>query len=116
MKKFIPLGLIMLLGIFILGFNKQEFPSLYVKHHTRGNQVMVECIVTGISFRESEHNKHKVGKMVVWVDGKRNLEIASAAFIIKNLSPGSHTLKLEVVKLNNAPYGLDKEFVVNIPK
>ena len=116
MKRFIPLGLIILLSVFILGFNKQEFPSLYVKHHTKGNQVMVECIVTGISFRESDHNKQKVGKMVVWVDGKKNLEIASAAFIIKNLSPGSHTFKLEVVKLNNEPYGLDKEFMVNIPK
>ncbi|MFK9092303.1 hypothetical protein [Bacillus salipaludis] len=94
----------------------KEFPSLFVQHETKGNQVFVECIVNGISFRESDHSKQKVGKMIVWVDGKRNSEVTSAAFIIKGLSPGGHKLKLEVVKLNNDPYGLAKEFMVNIPR
>ncbi|WHY87966.1 hypothetical protein QNH39_09060 [Neobacillus novalis] len=96
--------------------NSKEIPSLIVNHKTRGSQVMVECIVTGISFRESDRTKDKVGKMVIWIDGKRTSEASSAAFIIKGLSPGSHKLKLEVVKLNYEPYGLAKEFMVNIPK
>jgi hypothetical protein len=96
--------------------NFKEIPTLIVSHKTRGSQVMVECIVTGISFRESDRTKENVGKMVVWIDGKRTSEASAAAFIIKGLSPGSHKLKLEVVKLNNEPYGLAKEFMVNIPK
>ncbi|QCJ45147.1 hypothetical protein FAY30_08575 [Bacillus sp. S3] len=94
----------------------KEFPSLFVQHKTIGNQVLVECIVNGISFREADRAKKKVGKMIIWVDGKQTSEVTSAAFIIKGLTPGSHQLKLEVVTLNNEPYGLAKEFMVNIPK
>ncbi|MBO0959234.1 hypothetical protein J1P26_05765 [Neobacillus sp. MM2021_6] len=95
--------------------NSREIPSLFVQHKIKGNQLLVECIVNGISFRESDHSRKKTGKMVVWVDGKRNTEVTSAAFIIKGLSPGEHKVKLEVVKLTNEPYGLAKEFMVNIP-
>lgn len=94
--------------------NLREIPSLFVQHKTNGNQVLVECIVNGVSFRESDHSKQKIGKMIVWVDGKRNTEVTSAAFIIKDLRPGGHKIKLEVVKLTNEPYGLTKEFMVNI--
>lgn len=93
-----------------------EIPSLFVQYQTRGNNLLVECIVTGISFRESNHSKDKQGKMVVWIDGNRSQEASSAAFIIKGLSPGEHKLKLEVVHLNNQPYGLTKEFMVKIPR
>ncbi|WP_312469166.1 hypothetical protein [Neobacillus sp.] len=96
--------------------NLKEIPTLYVHHKINDKQVLVECIVTGISFRETDRTKQKVGKLVVWVDGKRNFEVDSAAFIIKGLPAGSHKLKLEVVKLNNESYGLAKEFMVNIPK
>lgn len=92
----------------------KEIPSLFVQYETRGNNILVECIVTGISFRESDHAKKKQGKMVVWIDGKRSQEASTAAFIIKGLSPGDHKLKLEVVKLNNQTYGLVKEFKVKI--
>ncbi|MCM2533520.1 hypothetical protein NDK43_15410 [Neobacillus pocheonensis] len=54
--------------------------------------------------------------MVVYIDGLRTQEATSAAFIIKGLSPGNHKIKLEVVKLNNEPYGLMKELLVNIPR
>jgi hypothetical protein len=96
--------------------NSKEIPSLFVRHETKGSQVLVDCIVTGISFRSTDHTKQKIGKVIVWIDGIRNSEVASAAFIIKGLSPGSHKIKLEVVKLTNEPYGLSKEFMVNIPK
>jgi len=96
--------------------NLKEIPSLFIQHEIKGNQVLVECIVNGVSFRESDHSKQKIGKMIVWVDGKKYSEVTSAAFIIKGLSPGGHKLKLEVVKLNNEPYGLTKEFIVNIPR
>jgi len=95
--------------------NSNEIPSLFVQYQARGNNVFVECIVSGISFREADRSQKKQGKMVVWIDGKRSQEASSAAFIIKGLSPGNHKLKLEVVNLNNKPYGLVKEFMVKIP-
>jgi hypothetical protein len=100
----------------LTGEYSEETPSLTVQSRTKGNNVFVECILSGISFRQSEQNDRKVGKLVIWLDGKRTKEVNSAAFIIKGLPPGEHSVKLEVVDLKNVPYGVTKEFLVNIPK
>ncbi|MDF2789067.1 MAG: hypothetical protein K0S80_2165 [Neobacillus sp.] len=94
----------------------EKTPSLHVQSRTKGNNVFVECVLSGISFRQSEQNDRKVGKLVIWLDGKRTKEVNSAAFIIKGLPPGEHSVKLEVVDLKNVPYGVTQEFLVNIPK
>lgn len=105
------------LGVFpVYSQNPNEIPSFVVHYKIRGKNVFVECVLTGISFRESDQSKQKVGKLLVWIDGMRTKEVTSAAFIMKGLSPGDHKVKLEVVNLNNIPYGLTKEFLVNIPK
>lgn len=96
--------------------NSTDLPSLVVKHEINGNVVLIECIVTGISFRESARSKQKIGKIAVWIDGKKYKEATSVALIIKGLKPGRHKVILEVVKLNNEPYGLTKKFIVNIPQ
>ncbi len=90
-------------------------PSLSVQYVTKGKNVFVECIVTGISFRESDRATQKIGKMLIWVDGRLKQEAGGAAFIIKGLPAGSHHVKLEVVNMKNKPYGLSKEFTVAIP-
>jgi hypothetical protein len=120
-KQFRHVILIVLLMMGILsGFNNvlasSEIPSFFVHHQTRGEQVLIECILTGISFRETDQSRGKIGKMVVWIDGKKKTEVNAAAFIIKDLSPGSHRVKLEVVNLNNETYGITKEFMVNISR
>jgi hypothetical protein len=113
---------VILLSIFIVGFltgfkqNINQTPSLVVQTSIKDKNVYVECILTGISFRQSEQNSKKVGKLVIYVDGKKTDVVNSAAFIIKGLQPGQHGVKLEVVDLKNEPYGIRKEFLVNIPK
>ncbi|WML43583.1 hypothetical protein [Neobacillus sp. PS3-40] len=91
-----------------------EKQSLFVHYQTKGNNLFVECIVTGISFRELDQSQQKVGKIIVWLDGKKKQEADAAAFIIKGLTNGNHQLKLEVVNLKNEPYGLSKEFDITI--
>lgn len=91
-------------------------PSISVQFETKGHNLFVECIVSGITFRESNELNQRVGKMKVWVDGKKKQDITAAAFVIKSLPTGRHLLKLEVVGLHNEPYGLSKEFTVNIPE
>lgn len=113
---------VILLSIFIVGIltgfkqNINQTPSLVVQTSIKDKNVYVECILTGISFRQSEQNSKKVGKLVIYVDGKKTDVVNSAAFIIKGLKPGQHGVKLEVVDLKNEPYGIRKEFLVNIPK
>ncbi len=113
---------VILLSIFIVGImsgfiqNDNQTPTFFVQSKIKDNNVFVECILSGISFRESEQKNQKIGKLVIWLDGKREKEVNTAAFIIKGLKPGNHEVKLEVVDLNNVPYGLTKEFLVNITK
>ncbi|MCD4838407.1 hypothetical protein LRS37_05860 [Neobacillus sedimentimangrovi] len=123
MMKRIPI-IIVLMNIFVMTWSidvsnaeekKNEFPSIFVHHETKGNTVLVECLVTGITFRESDPSKKNYGKIIVWVDGLKKFEATKAAFMIKGLSSGGHKIKLEVVDLHNIPYGLTKEFLVNIP-
>lgn len=83
-----------------------------VQHHVKEDSIFVECILPDISFRE---NSRKQGKIIVYVDGKKKDEITTAAFIIKGLPKGTHQILLEVVKPNNEPYQLQKEFTVSIP-
>ncbi len=87
--------------------------SFYVRHQVKNNDVLIECIVQGITFRDI--NANNKGKIIIYVDGKKREEISSAAFIIKGLSSGTHRLKLEVIKTNDASYNLQKEFYVTIP-
>lgn len=128
MKKCIELTILSIFLVSILsGFqasnvspvfseNSDKTPSFFVQSKTNGKDVFVECILSGISFRQSDQKGQKVGKLVIWVDGKRTKEVNAAAFIIKGLPPGEHEVKLEVVDLHNKPYGLTSEFLVNIPK
>ncbi|MCM3114059.1 hypothetical protein M3610_01990 [Neobacillus sp. MER 74] len=121
MKKQLPqvVLIIFLIGM-LSGFNhikpRTEIPSLFVHHQIKGETVLINCVVSGISFRETDHSKKNLGKLVIWIDGKKKSEVKAAAFIIKGLSPGSHRVKLEVVDLNNQPYGMEKEFMVNITR
>ena len=128
MKRYMELTILSIFLISILsGFQvstvspvfseySDKTPSFFVQSKTNGKDVFVECILSGISFRQSDQNSQKVGKLVIWVDGKRTREVNAAAFIIKGLPPGEHEVKLEVVDLHNKSYGLTSEFLVNIPK
>lgn len=124
LRKFLPIGLLIIMTVHLSGWilssvnaaPKEDFPSFYVNHQTNNKEVLVECIVNGISFRKEERSEQKTGKIVIWIDGQRKSEAAQAAFIIKGLTPGSHKIRLDVVNLHNDPYGLSKEFMVNIPK
>jgi hypothetical protein len=96
--------------------NQSKMPTLTVQHQVKGKNIFVECVLTGISFRQLEKTGQKVGKLIVSIDGKKSQEVVAAAFILKNLPAGEHKVKIEVVSLNNEPYGLMKEFLVNIPR
>ncbi|RFU71150.1 hypothetical protein D0469_04220 [Peribacillus saganii] len=83
-----------------------------VRHFVRGNDVFVECIIKDFSF--TRQDEQQSGKLIVSVDGKRKEEIQTAAFIIKGVDKGPHTIKLELVDEKNRPYSIEKEFKIHI--
>ncbi|MBS4198836.1 hypothetical protein KHA93_04110 [Bacillus sp. FJAT-49732] len=83
-----------------------------VRHIVDGRNVKIECIVSGVSF--VNNIDHNYGKIIVYVDGLRHGEFTTPAFIIKNLSPGTHRLKIDVVKPNSQSFGINRQFMVKI--
>ena len=78
-----------------------------VKHHVKGKNVYIECIVTGISFRNRE------AKMNLYIDGVKKHQIQTSAFIVRDLKPGKHRIKLELLKHQQTVVAV-KEFNVEI--
>lgn len=93
--------------------NMNYTEPFYVKSHVNGKDVFIECIIPAVTFRDT--NASNKAKMIVYVNGKIKEEVSSAAFIIKDLPPGTHRVKLKVIKLKDASYHLQKEFLVTIP-
>ncbi|MEK5443254.1 MULTISPECIES: hypothetical protein [unclassified Fredinandcohnia] len=85
----------------------QSERTLHVNHHVRGNDVYLECIISNFLFKQSGGRKKEgEGHLNVIVDGRRTEKISTAAFIIKGLTKGEHTLKIQVVHNDLTNYDL----------
>lgn len=91
---------------------------LTVNHEVKGTDVYVECIIDQFTFAKEKAGKNHVdgeGHIQLFVDGQRVDSIYQAAFIIKGLPSGEHTIKIELVKNNYDLYEISEEFTVQIP-
>ncbi|MBS4207743.1 hypothetical protein [Bacillus sp. FJAT-50079] len=82
---------------------------LTVNHFVRNSDILIECHIPTINLNEKQS-----GKIQVSINGKLYKQFDTAAFIVKNVSPGTHELVVEVVKPNNQPTGLKSAFSVTI--
>ncbi|MEH7122984.1 hypothetical protein V7122_24185 [Bacillus sp. JJ1532] len=97
----------------VLALTTSNKDLFYVNHQVKGKNIFIECVVPGITFRES--NNANKGSIILYVDGKKKEKISSAAFIVKGVPTGTHRIKLEVVKDNHKKPIMKKEFYVTIP-
>lgn len=89
--------------------------TIHVEHHVRGNDVYLECIISNFTFKQSGGlKKDGEGHLNVVIDGQRTEKISTAAFIIKGLSKGEHTLKIQVVHNDLTNYPLEHMIHVRI--
>ena len=77
----------------------------------RGDDVYIECYLRDYRFTQS--NKKELASIDIWIDGKKHSQQKRAAFILKNLSNGKHTIKLELINESGENIGI-KEFEVHI--
>jgi hypothetical protein len=93
--------------VFASSFVTEEVEDpFFVKHHVKGRDVYIECIVKGASFRE------KNAKIIVYIDGKKEEEKTNAAFVLKGLEPGKHQIQLQLKKAKNSNSAIIEEFNV----
>jgi hypothetical protein len=84
----------------------EKADPFFVKHHIKGRDVYIECIVKGASFRE------KNAKIIVYIDGKKKEEKTNAAFVLKGLKPGKHQIQLQLKTAKNSNSAIIEEFNV----
>ncbi|MEH7382400.1 hypothetical protein V7138_18205 [Bacillus sp. JJ1533] len=90
--------------------------TIQVEHHIRGNDVYLECIIPNFTFKQSGgQKKDGEGHLNVLIDGERTEKVSTAAFIIKGLATGEHTLKIQVVHNDLTNYQLEHTIHVQIP-
>lgn len=89
--------------------NNENNDPLFIRHIVKGQDVYIECIVKGASFRNNG------AKIILTIDGKKQQTINSAAFVVKGLSTGQHQVKLELFKGTDEKAAANKEFEVVIP-
>lgn len=92
----------------------QNEAAFLVQHHLDGNNLFIECYVKGVTFRDDSSLKDR-GKIIVYINGKKQTEVQSAAFILKGLPSGKHHIRLEIVSLENKQFHLEKQFSVTVP-
>ncbi|PVE73036.1 hypothetical protein [Priestia megaterium] len=83
-------------------------PSLIVHQHVKGQNVYVECILSGFSFSTEG------GFLQITVDGKPFKEMKQAAFVLSDLPKGSHTVTIELMKSKEESYQVRNTFTVEI--
>lgn len=93
-------------------FQASKGVTFDVSHQLRANTIFVECKVNGITFRKNE--KGESGRILIFIDGKKKHEIGRAAFVIKGLSKGKHTVKLILLN-KDSQFMNTKSFEVEIP-
>jgi hypothetical protein len=91
--------------------------NVTVRHQVKGKNVYVEVVVPGFNFSSADQKKNVIGEgyLKLYLNGKKIDEIHQAAFIVKGLPTGKHSLKIELVHNDSTSYGVQEEIFVSIP-
>jgi hypothetical protein len=91
--------------------------AMTVNHKIINGDLYIECIVPHFNFTQKQSGKKNGdGHLVLYVNGTKVDDIHRAAFILKDLPSGKHTIKVQVVNNENTPYKkLAEEIEVVIP-
>ncbi|WP_017727175.1 hypothetical protein [Halalkalibacterium ligniniphilum] len=106
-------------SIGVVSINTSEAKREMTVHHAvKGSDVYVECFINRFTLaKEQAGSPHKDGEghLRLSINGKHVDTLYKAAFIIKGLPSGSHEVKIEAVKNDRSPYGMEETFTVTIP-
>ncbi len=98
----------------VINAQASEQAQLMKVHHTmQGNSLLIECFVPSISFSPT-NGTNEQAKIRLSINGQFHSEYETAAFIVKNVPKGKHRIKLDIVKLDNEPLGMSKQFLVTV--
>lgn len=95
----------------VLSAMTQVQDDFQVGFSTKGTSVFVDCYTREYSF--TPNSEKPLASVLVYVDGKKMDEMRTAAFIIKDLSQGTHRMKVKLID-DQKQTTYTKEFSVHI--
>lgn len=91
----------------------QPEKTMTVRNEVKGKNVYVECVISGFTFTDPNKEKGD-GYIELFLNGKKVDEIYTAAFVMKGLPSGKHTIELVVVDTKGQKTGMSNTFDVTI--
>lgn len=95
----------------------EENERMIVKYDVKEKDIYVECFVKDFTFSKERAGQLKQdgeGHVQLFINGNKVDSIYTSSFIIKALPVGTYTIKIELVHNDYTPYGISKEFEVNL--
>lgn len=93
---------------------KESTEPVVLNHRVKGANVFIECLIPNFSFDESNQTKEYHGYLDVYLDGEKYQTVERAAFVLRNLPEGKHSIRLDIMREDGGRYLSLKEMNVEI--
>ncbi|MGG1688339.1 hypothetical protein [Pseudalkalibacillus sp. NRS-1564] len=93
---------------------KENTEPVVVNHRVKDHNVFIECLIPNFSFDKENTEKEYHGHLNVYLDGVKHQTVERAAFVIRNLPEGKHTIRLDIMREDGGRYLSLKEMKVEI--
>ncbi|WP_070120223.1 hypothetical protein [Bacillus marinisedimentorum] len=101
-------------GVEVMAKQKKD-REFTVKYHVQNGNLYIETYTPSIHFSENESvHQQGEGHLHVVIDGRHPVDVYKAAFIIKNLPEGKHTVRIQLAKNDHDLYGEEEVVEVEI--
>ncbi|MCT8139051.1 hypothetical protein H1D32_15900 [Anaerobacillus sp. CMMVII] len=90
---------------------------LTIKYEVKEKDIYVECLVQNFRFNKEKAGTEKQegeGHVQLYINDRKVDSIFTPSFIIKALPAGTYKIKVELVHNDYAPYGIFKEFEIEL--
>ena len=93
---------------------KENTEPVVLNHRVKGSDVFIECLIPNFSFDEGNTTKEYHGYLDVYLDGEKYETVERAAFVLRNLPEGKHSIRLDIMRKDGGRYLSLKEMKVEI--
>jgi hypothetical protein len=93
---------------------KENTEPVILNHRVKGSDVFIECLIPNFSFDDGNTTKEYHGYLDVYLDGEKYQTVDRAAFVVRNLPEGKHSIRLDIMREDGGRYLSLKEMKVEI--
>jgi hypothetical protein len=122
-RQFLVLFLMICCCVPVVGFSqalqenvsaRENTEPVVLNHRVKDSNVFIECLIPNFSFDDGNTTKEYHGYLDVYLDGEKYQTVERAAFVLRNLPEGKHTIRLDIMREDGGRYLSLEEMNVEI--